>query len=868
MKPLIFILLALLSSALWSQTTDDFSDGDFLQNPVWAGDGNDFMINDELQLQLNAPADASPSHLATAFAMEQENEWRFWIRLAFSPSSNNFARVYLISDQQNPEEPLNGYFLQFGESGSDDAIELYRQEGVEETLILRGIDGTIATSFETAVRVRRNSAGEWTLETDPTGTGAYVIEAQGNDNLPTTSGYLGVFCNFTSSNAGAFYFDDFYAGLPHYDMEPPQLIEIDVADNQHLDLCFSEALAPGPAGNVQNYLVDQNIENPAQAILDPENPAYVTLSFERAFPAGVTLNLRIENLEDLSGNVADLMMAQFVWYTSPFGGVVINEIMADPSPPVALPEWEYLELYNSSPFEIDLEGWQLIIGNSVKNFENISIAAQKFLILGDDDAEGNFSGFGNFYGFSSFSLTNAGQTVVLVNPEGAVISTVSYTDDWYKDSNKSDGGWSLEQIDPGNLCGGTGNWKASGNLSGGTPGAVNSVDAENPDMISPSFLRVEFLAADLLMVHFSEPIDSLSASDPGAYIIDHGIGHPAEVQPQWPAYGRVLLQLAGTIQNGIIYELKAEGDLSDCAGNEFDETSTVRFGLPENPAEVDLVINEVLYNPGDEYVKGVDFVEIYNRSSKIIDISEMLLATADEFTGEIDNPKSISESGYLLFPAEYLVLTTDPDVVKIQYHTENPWGFLKMESMPSYSNAEGVVVLATKGLAIIDRFAYNDEMQYALLNSTDGVSLERINFDRPADDPTNWHSAAEDVGFATPAYQNSQFSITGEIDDPVKIGPEVFSPDNDGFEDVLNISYAFEEPGYTCNINIYDARGRLIRNLISNVLLGSAGTFSWNGLTDMDEKASIGIYIVFVEIFDLNGNVKKYKRTAVLGTKL
>ncbi|MFP4469334.1 MAG: lamin tail domain-containing protein [Bacteroidales bacterium] len=848
--------------------TDDFSDGDFLQNPSWTGDVEDFLVNDDFQLQVNADPESAPAHLSTGFTMLQENEWRFWIRLAFSPSANNFARVYLISDQQNTEGSLNGYFLQFGESGSDDAIELYRKQGETETLICRGTDGAIASSFEMAVRIRRNSGGDWTLETDPTGTGAYVAEAQGNDIALTIAGYVGVFCNFTSSNADAFYFDDFYAGAPEFDTDPPQLVTVEVSGSQHLELYFDEALLAAPAEQTQNYAVDQNIENPLQAVLDQGNPSHVSLTFERAFPVGQTLVLKVENMEDLSGNVAGEIQRQFVWFTPSYGGIVINEIMADPTPVVGLPDWEYLELYNNTPFGVDLEGWRLFIGTTEKLFENISIGSGQYLILANDDAENELGLYGSFYGFSGFSLTNTGQTVVLMNPEDAVVHTISYTDDWYADDIKSDGGWSLEQIDPQNPCGGIENWMAGRDASGGTPGAVNSIDAENPDEAAPFFARVEVIAPDELVVHFSEPMDSVSIAESESYIIDHGIGPPAAVQPRWPDYRKALLFLDQNIEPCFIYELKAVIDLTDCAGNIVDKTVAVRFGLPEHPGTEDIVINEVLYNPKDEYVKGVDFVEIYNRSSKIIDLAEIVLATVDDVTGDIDSPRPVSESGFLFFPSEYLVLTTDPEVVMIQYHTENPGGFLRMESLPAYSNDEGVVVLATNSLEIIDRFAYIDEMQYALLNSTDGVSLERISFDRPASDPTNWHSAAEDAGFATPAYQNSQFSLVAEIDDAVKVEPEVFSPDNDGFEDVLNISYAFNKPGYTCNINIYDARGRPTRNLISNALLGASGTFSWDGLTDDNQKAGIGIYIILIEIFDLDGNTHVYKKSAVLGTKL
>jgi flagellar hook assembly protein FlgD len=154
------------------------------------------------------------------------------------------------------------------------------------------------------------------------------------------------------------------------------------------------------------------------------------------------------------------------------------------------------------------------------------------------------------------------------------------------------------------------------------------------------------------------------------------------------------------------------------------------------------------------------------------------------------------------------------------------------------------------------------------LDIEDGVSLERIDFDKPTQDKNNWHSAASTEGFATPTYKNSQFSETGISEDQINVTPEVFTPDNDGDKDFTFINYKFSETGYTINIRIYDANGREIRNLVRNELLGSEGKFQWDGIDNDNQKARIGIYIVYIEVFNLNGKVKKVKKQVVLGAKL
>ena len=52
-----YLILALLSShCMVAQITDDFSDGDFTQNPKWYGYTQNFEVDSNNQLHLIAPA--------------------------------------------------------------------------------------------------------------------------------------------------------------------------------------------------------------------------------------------------------------------------------------------------------------------------------------------------------------------------------------------------------------------------------------------------------------------------------------------------------------------------------------------------------------------------------------------------------------------------------------------------------------------------------------------------------------------------------------------------------------------------------------------------------------------------------------------
>ncbi|MDP4225955.1 MAG: hypothetical protein Q8910_06210, partial [Bacteroidota bacterium] len=152
--------------------------------------------------------------------------------------------------------------------------------------------------------------------------------------------------------------------------------------------------------------------------------------------------------------------------------------------------------------------------------------------------------------------------------------------------------------------------------------------------------------------------------------------------------------------------------------------------------------------------------------------------------------------------------------------------------------------------------------------NTEGVSLERINFDQSTNNASNWHSAAETVGYATPGYKNSQYNAQIDRSSEFSVSPEIFSPDNDGRDDLLHIHYKLDQPGFVANILIFDSRGREVKRLGRNVLLPSEGDLTWDGLDHRGGKASMGMYILFVELFNLNGEVRNIKKSFVLSEKL
>jgi hypothetical protein len=863
-KILLFVGVLFICSNTWAQFTEKFTDSDFISHPTWTGDTALFRVNTALQLQLNASGEGIAA-LCASNALLPDMEWNVWAKLSFAPSDNNLARIYLSSDQANLKGPLNGYYLKLGETGSADAIELIRQSGNSHTVICRGSEGLLAASFAIRIRVTREAGGLWNVYADPLGGIYYQFQASGTDNTYATGSFLGVYCKFTSSNSTKFYYDDFYAGQVLVDNTPPTLLSVALESASQLTATFSEAVETASASSTVNYSLIPGSIVPASATQDLTDPSLIHIAFEPGFTPDTPYSLVVANVKDLAGNIMTSAALPFAWHEAKAFDILINEIMADPSPPVNLPDAEYVELYNRSAYPVDLKDWTFVLGSGEKKLPTYTLQAGAYLILCDDGIKPLLEPYGTVLAFSSFGVTNAGGTITLKDNSGRVIHTVSYTDDWYQSSYKKDGGWSLEMIDEMNPCGEASNWIACNNDAGGTPGYANSVNALNPDLAAPAISRVGVEDATHITVWFSESCDSAQVLNAFNYSIDNGIGNPVAVSAQSPAYRVAHLSLPSPMTAGVLYTLTCANSITDCAGNPFFTGSTARFAIP-SPAEAsDIVINEMLFDPPTGCV---DFVEIYNRSPKVIDLSDLILSNYDSINQVISSYNEISDQPFLMLPDAYFALTTDSAAVHRFYKTIDPQAFINMVTFPTMNNEDGVVALTTKSGTVIDLAAYTSAMQYPLLTSVDGVALERISPERATKDATNWHSASEAVGFATPGYKNSQFGITVASDGEIRLSPEIFSPDNDGYNDNLAIAYAFGEAGNIITITIYDATGRLVRNVVNNEMCGTSGTFAWDGITNDRLKASIGRYIVFVETFDLQGHVKHFKKGTVLGGKL
>ena len=744
-------------------------------------------------------------------------------------------------------------------------MRLYRQDGTVDSLLIDGPDGTVATAPAVKIRVTKTTANLWSLFLDQTGTGSsYQLQGSSTESKHNTSSYFGVFCDYTSTRSDKFFFDDFIvSGVAFQDTIPPVVNQVTVLTPQQLEVGFNEKLDSSSALNLNNYTLNQSVGNPTSVNFTAQDSSTIELNFASSFINGNTYNLTIQNIEDVAGNSMIPSSSSFFYFIPTSAGkrdVVINELYPDFTPSNGIPESEFIELFNASNKIFDLDGWILTDGTSNATLDNHILRPGEYLIICPPTAALDYSNFGATQNLISFpTLNNTGDNITLKDNNGRTIDFVNYTDNWYQNENKDDGGYTLERINPFTDCVGANNFIASNATIGGTPGAQNNQFDTLPDLISPILTEVLTLNDSTISLRFSEAMDSASIQN-GSYAFSPLVVVDT-ILLNAPDNEIPTLKLQTKLDSSVFYSFSVS-NISDCAGNVIPANSTT-IALPSLADKNDLVINEILFNARSG---SVDFVELFNRSDKAITLQNWLIADFDNDT--IANLKVITDNPFLLFPQEYVVLTENKLDIIQQYPLSVANSILEITDLPTYNDSEGRVYLFNTNQELIDEMEYKDDYHFALLVDDDGVSLERISSEGESLDESNWHSASESVDFATPGYKNSQDFTHPKSSGTVSTEPNIISPDNDGFQDILSINYQFNAPGFVANVSILDRNGRLIRKLVNNELLGSDGSFFWDGITDDNNKARVGIYVVLFEAFNLDGNKEVLKEVITVASPL
>lgn len=766
-----FLRLICLTGPAAAQVTDDFSDGDFSQNPAWIGNTDSFTVSTGQLRTTTGNASSVNLYLSTA-SSQNFTSWEFYFRLAFNPSSQNYAEFWLSTDNLNIEQAQNGYFIRIG-GNTGDGIGLFKKVNGTLSEIIPQAGNTLvngSSNNQGYLKITRTN-GNWELFEKIT-SGNYVSFGTGTDNSLNSSLGLGIWIKSSKTNRSRHYFDDIKAeDNSGPDVTPPNLQSVTALSATSLNVTFSETVEQAFSEQTSLYSISGG---PAiqSAVRLAASPNTVRLNLADNLNAG-TFTLTVNQSKDLAGNLQTLAQTQSFEYAPPVTignrSVVINEIYADESPSFGL-AGEFVELHNPGTAAIPLGGWEFSDAATSVTLPNYTLPAGGYVILCKNTDTTAYKAFGKTLGISLPSLNNSGDQLSLKNASGTLIDEVNYALSWYRDGTKDDGGFTLEQINPALKCSGASNWIASNAAIGGTPGTQNSVFSSQPDVAAPALDSLVIESFTRIRLSFNENLDAIPAplssySIPGLTISD--------VFYATPAGNKITLDLSTPIVSGQVYTLSLSG-IKDCEGNAISPALTRNFQyVPVGPiAERVLVINEIYADetPSLGLPEG-EFMELYNTSANAVQLKGVVLTVGST---SVTLPEAV-------FPGNSYLILCDVDKAE----AFSAFGPTMGISLPTLSNSGSEVRIADANGSTIDRINYQLSWYGSADKQDGGYSLEQINPSLFCSSQANWTASNAALG-GSPGTQNSVFSNAPDTQAPVLVSYQMVGP--------RSVQLTFSEP--------------------------------------------------------------------------
>ncbi len=339
------------------------------------------------------------------------------------------------------------------------------------------------------------------------------------------------------------------------------------------------------------------------------------------------------------------MLAAFVLLAlKTVNAIQVTEIMYHPQKEDSL--YEFIELYNETSSKRDLSGWTVVGGINFVFPTPTIMNPKAYLVIARNPktimAEYQIK---NVVGPFSGELKDDSDHFRLLDPAGGVMIDVEY-----KNRGRwpvaSDGTWhSLAKISPRLNPANPENWRPSLQM-GGTPGADNGFSLKTNNLKSPVVINEVFSETKgtqfiELYNRLAKPFDiggywlSNNLSKLKLYKVPAGTVLPAHGYVRFreknigftlnSAGGRVLLTNPKVTQvvDAFAFDKTPSGMSEGC----YPDGENDWYYISPSPASAnsvnlntDVVINEIMYHPPTD-LDSDEYIEIYNRSSKNIDIS-------------------------------------------------------------------------------------------------------------------------------------------------------------------------------------------------------------------------------------------------------
>jgi hypothetical protein len=362
------------------------------------------------------------------------------------------------------------------------------------------------------------------------------------------------------------------------------------------------------------------------------------------------------------------------------GDIIINEIMYHASDS----DLEFVELYNNGATTIDLTGWYLIdnddshtkciLAGALKSGAYLVVARLVYQFQVAYPTVSNVYTVGFGAGADAWALGNGGDAVRLFDAHGILQDIVIYDDEngW---PTAADGkGASLELINPSYDNSLTTSWRSS-QITGGTPGQINSVYTTNAAPVCKNGLRLIDLPThsdNVPVTVFAYDLEDLAAvklmystGDAFTAVTMHDDGLNGDAMAGDSFYTAIIPPMnSGTIVKYYCLAQDLNGQTNtwpNDAPSKF-RAYTVDYQPPK------LMITEIMAantkTIADEYGEYDDWLEIYNNDAKALNLKGMYLSSS------LNNSMAFELPDLTLDVGQYLLVWADNDPEQGSLHAD------------------------------------------------------------------------------------------------------------------------------------------------------------------------------------------------------
>nr|WP_305067256.1 lamin tail domain-containing protein [Mangrovivirga halotolerans] len=547
-------------------------------------------------------------------------------------------------------------------------------------------------------------------------------------------------------------------------------------------------------------------------------------------------DLKIDNISDFNGNYTGVISISGVHVNNSFKSLLLTEVLPDPDRNTIYSE-EFIEIYNSGKQKISLKGFSICDFTKCVNLPELDIDTSEVMVF-----SGSAEGYSNSVIVSGLpSLNNSGDKVFLKFEE-VIVDSLSYSDKTFHSLDLPSSGTALKRRFKNFLC------AEEFNMTGGEPdpGIVNfeSVPEKlaEPKITFSDYNSVLKIKADILSDN----------SNLNLFIEDQSIQFDVSEEIVLEGYKIYHLNLNRLLNPNHEYTIKIS-DQKNCLTGEVDSVLFEDIKTLDDSEQKCLKVSEFMFDP--ETGKS-DFIEVYNECDGAIEISNYKFIFMDH-NQIVDDTIAIEEEfdEYHLGAKSVALLYSEDNELEDDYEIKGKPLKIKIKDFINLRNTGGYFEIFRRipGGEVkkeIERSAYFENWHSEWLEDTEGVSLERFNFEGNSADKSVWKSASELSNYSTPGIISgfSQNVFEGEI----TIQPKVIIP-GDPYYGEQTINVKTDNTAKMVSVELFSLSGKLVKTLCLDCYVSGSITLRWEGIKDSGQVINPGHYILRVTYISNNG---------------